>query len=304
MTQSSEFETSYASFGLKRSYHQLRHALQTRGDSEEGMASLLESICEVEQRMKAVYGHPIENLDILEIGPGQGMTRAYYFGLKNRVTALDTDVIAQGFDLSTYRQMLNNNGVGRVIKSLGRELIIGRKERNSWATIIGADKLTAPDNLYGDICKEVPKENAFDVVMSWAVFEHLPDPGAAVDNILSALRPGGIFYISLHLYTCNNGHHDIRAFTGHGEALPLWAHLRPSTQDLVVTSSYLNKWRLAQYREVFSERAPGHTEILEQYEHPEVFGPHLKGELRKELADYDEDELLTVNIVYIGRKPD
>lgn len=304
MTPLSEFETSYASFSLKRSYHQLRHALQKRGTSEENMAGLYEAVREAEQRMEKAYGHPIEDLDILEIGPGQGMTRAYYFGLKNRVTALDTDVIARGFDLPAYGQMLKKNGAGRAIKSFGREFVIGRKDRDVWANIIGANKLIAPNNIYGDICKEIPKENAFDLVMSWSVFEHLPDPGAAIDNILSALRPGGIFYISLHLYTCNNGHHDIRSFTGHAEELPLWAHLRPSTQDMVVPSSYLNKWRLSQYREVISEKVPDHTEILEKFEHPEVFGPHLKGKLREELADYDDDELLTVNIVYIGRESD
>lgn len=304
MSQESGFETSYASFGLKRSYHQLRYALKKRGTSEEDMADLYEAVCEAEQRMEAAYGHPIEDLDILEIGPGQGMTRAYYFGLKNRVTALDTDVIARGFDLPTYGQMLRKNGVGRVLKSIGRELVIGRKDRNSWSNIIGANKLISPNNLYGDICKEAPKENAFDMVMSWSVFEHLPKPGAAIDNIFSALRPGGIFYISLHLYTCNNGHHDIRSFTGNTDALPLWAHLRPSTRYMVVPSSYINEWRLSQYREVFSEKAPGHVEILEKYEHPEVFGPYLKGKLREELAGYSDDELLTVTVVYIGQKPD
>lgn len=303
MTQASEFETSYASFGLKRSYHQLRHAMQRRQFSDLSMAELYKSVQLANQRMEDVYGKPIEGLDILEIGPGQGMTRAYYFGLKNKISALDTDVIARGFDLSAYGQMVKKNGLGRALKSFGRELVIGRKDRNAWADTIGADQLSAPDNLYGDICREVPKENAFDMVMSWSVFEHLPEPSAAVDNIMNALRPGGIFYISLHLYTCNDGHHDIRSFTGNSEALPLWAHLRPSKQDLVIESSYLNKWRLAQYRELFSEKVPGYVEILEKYEHPEVYGPALQGELREELAGYDEDELLTVNVVYIGQKP-
>ncbi len=304
MTQSSEFETSYATFGLKQSYHQLRYALGKRGASKDGMTILFDTVLESEKRMESIYGGPIEDKDILEIGPGQGMTRAYYFGQKNRITTLDTDVIARGIDVPAYWQMLHTNGIGRVLKSFGRELIIGRKDRSTWADIIGAKKLTAPENLYGDICQEVPKENAFDVVMSWSVFEHVPDPDAALDNILRALRPGGIFYISLHLYTSNSGHHDIRAFTGNEYALPLWGHLRPSTQDMITPSSYLNEWRLSQYRETFSAKAPGHVEILEKFEHPEVFGPALQGELREELADYDDDELLTVNVVYIGKKPE
>lgn len=303
MTKSSEFETSYASFGLGQSYRQLRFALQQRTSSRDGMAHLLGSVREAEQRMAMAYGRPIEGLEILEIGPGQGMMRAHYFGLKNNVTALDTDVIARGFDAPAYWQMFKKNGAGRALKSFGRELVIGRKDKAAWADVIQAEKLTMPDNLYGDICHDIPKENAFDVVMSWSVFEHIPDPQAALGNILRALRPGGIFYISLHLYTSNNGHHDIRAFTGNVDALPLWAHLRPTTRDLITPSSYLNEWRLAQYRALFATTVPGSDEILEQFEHPAVYGPQLEGALRAELADYTDDELLTVNVVYIGRKP-
>lgn len=304
MTKSPEFEKSYATFGLKQSFHQLRFALGNRGAKNEKKTRMLEVVQEAENRMVSVYGSPIEDKDILEVGPGQGMTRAYYFGLKNRVTALDTDIIARGFDIPTYWQMLRKNGAGRVTKSFGRELIIGRQDKAAWAATLGAKKLTAPDNMYGDICQEVPGENAFDVVMSWSVFEHVPDPDAALDNILSALRPGGIFYISLHLYTSNYGHHDIRAFTGSIEALPMWGHLRPSTEHLITASSYLNEWRLSQYREAFYKRIPDCVEILEKFEHPEVYGPYLTGDLREELAEYDDDELLTVNVVYIGKKPE
>jgi SAM-dependent methyltransferase len=304
MTKSSEFEKSYASFGLKQSYHQIKSALGKRSILDKKNARMLEVVREAEKRMEDVYGGPIEDLDILEVGPGQGMTRAYYFGLKNRITALDTDIIARGFDIPTYWKMFRTNGAGRVIKSFGRELIVGRQARAVWAATLDTKKLTTPENLCGDICQEVPGENAFDVVMSWSVFEHVPDPDAAMDNILKALRPGGIFYISLHLYTSNYGHHDIRAFTGSLKDLPLWGHLRPSTEHLITPSSYLNEWRLSQYRETFSKKSPGYVEILEKFEHPEVYGPYLTGDLREELADYDDDELLTVNAVYIGKKPE
>ncbi len=304
MDQTSSFEKSYADFGLYRSFRQFKQAFSDRSDVREDMAVLLNQVAESEQRMEAIYGAPIANLSILEIGPGQGMERALYFGRKNNITTLDTDVIPFGFEPTNYLEMLRANGFGRFAKTAGREIVIGRKNRGAWQDLIKAPDLKRPTRLFGDICSEIPAQGAFDAVMSWSVFEHVADPDQALDNVLATLKPGGFFYISLHLWTCNNGHHDIRAFTGdEQEELPLWAHLRENTQAMIQPSSFLNQWRLEQWRELFNRKVPGTTEVLEKFEHPEVFGPKLVGELRDELADYTFDELLTVNAVYIGRKP-
>lgn len=303
VTQSPDFENSYADFSLYRSYRQVKKALGGRENVEQDMRVLHKQVIESEQRMEAVYGDPIENHDILEIGPGQGMERALYFGRKNKITTLDTDIIPFGFEPASYLKMMKANGPGRVAKTAGRELIIGRKNRSAWLDIIKEKSVSRPKRIYGNICESVPAVNAFDTVMSWSVFEHVSDPEKALDNVLASLRPGGIFYISLHLWTCNNGHHDIRAFTGSDSELPMWAHLRDSTKDLIKPSSYLNEWRLEQWTDLFERKSPGHTEILEKFEHPEVYGPRLTGNLADQLSEYTEDELLTVNLVYVGRKP-
>ncbi len=298
----SVFQKSYADFGLFRSYRQLRKAMTDRGDVVGGMSSLLDFVTEADERMAEVYGGPINDLDILEIGPGQGMERALYFGRTNRVTTLDTDIIPFGFEPKNYVRMARTNGIGRVVKTTGREVVIGRKNRQAWKKLIAAKKIERPKRLNGDICQDVPAPESFDVVMSWSVFEHVADPAGALDNVLASLRPGGIFYISLHLWTCNNGHHDIRSFTGGEFELPMWAHLREQTKRFPKPSAYLNEWRLAQWRELFESRVPNHTEVLEQFEHPEVYGPLITGGLAEQLSDYSNDELLTVNAVYIGKK--
>jgi SAM-dependent methyltransferase len=230
------------------------------------------------------------------------MDRALYFGRKNRVQTLDLDVIPVGLSLSSYARMLQRNGPGRVIKSFGRYILTGRRRQSAWRRILGVSKLNYPSRLQGDICQSVPGESAFDLVVSWSVFEHLPDPVSALQNIIRALRPGGVFYISLHLYTSIAGHHDMRAFTGNLDALPFWGHLRPDKAHLIHPSAYLNEWRLDKWRQLFSQMAPGFIEFLESYEHPEVYGPLLTGNLREELVDYSDEELLTVNAVYVWRK--
>ena len=296
-------DKSYATFGLTRSLRQVKHAIADRSQADQHMNGLVDWVKLDESRIEHLLGEPVRNKNILEIGPGQGMERAQYFGVHNKVDGLDYDVIPRGFQPDQYVKMVKANGLGRLAKTVGRKIIVGGANRTAWAKQLGVDKLNDPTFFHGDICTMVPKSNHYDVVTSWSVFEHVADPHQAVANVIDALKPGGVFYISLHLYTCNNGHHDMRSFTGDGNALPLFAHLRPSQQHHVTESCYLNRWRLNQYREVLNELAPGHTEWLEKYEHEDVFKPQLTPDMWEELSDYTNDELFTCNLVYAWKKP-
>ena len=282
---------------------QFKHALDKRRRNDEGMATLLRYVQESEQRIQRQLGKKVEGLRMLEIGPGQGLERARYFGRKNEVIGMDLDVIPVGFDLTSYLRMFRENGPGRVAKSMGRRLLIGQADERAWGNLLGVEQFQNPTLIHGNICAEAPPGGQFDVIMSWSVFEHLPNPQRAIANIMEMLKPGGVFYISLHLYTSNNGHHDIRAFTGDEDLLPLWAHLRPTTQAAIAPSAYLNRWRLAQWRELFAAMTPDHQEILEAFESYERFQPRVTQELRRELSEYTDEELYTINAVYAWRKP-
>lgn len=298
-----EAQKSYANFGLSRSLRQIKHAFHNRQQIDESMTALLELVKESEQRMQRQLGKKVEQLRILEIGPGQGLERARYFGRKNTVMGMDLDVIPVGFDPRSYLRMWQENGAGRVVKSVGRQMLIGQANAQAWASLLGVETFKNPTIIHGNICEEPPSIGQFDVIMSWSVFEHLPKPEQALQNVINLLKPGGVFYLSLHLYTSNNGHHDIRAFTGNEDQLPLWAHLRPSTQAAIAPSSYLNQWRLAQWRELFTAMTPQHLEILEAFESYDRFQPQMTEQLRTELAEYTDEELYTINAVYTWRKP-
>lgn len=295
---------TYSSFGMVRALRQIRHALRRRFFEPPDYQPLINHLREAEARMTKALGRPVNDLDVLEIGPGQDLARTIFFGRSNRATVFDHDVIAIGLDPGRYRMMLARNGLARCLKSVANEILIGRYARARLLRFLGLSSLPHPRFLEGDICCDAPPKNAFDVAMTWSAFEHFADPAKALRNILASLRPRGLFYVSIHLWTCNNGHHDIRSFTGQADALPLWAHLRPSTQHLVRPSAYLNRWRLQQWRELFSQMCPGHIETLEQFEHPEVLGPRIDADLARELTDYTREELLTVNAVFFGRKGD
>lgn len=298
-----KFSKSYADFGVQRSLRQVKHAFSNRERAEENMRLLFESMSMPETRMNKQLGEPVHNKEILEIGPGQGLERARYFGIHNNVLGMDLDVISADLDLAQYLRMARANGIGRLAKTVGRKLIVGRANETAWAKVSGVESFSDPEIVYGDISQDVLYPETFDVVMTWSVFEHLPDPKQALENVIASLKSGGIFYISLHLFTAHDGHHDIRAFTGDGDSLPLWGHLRDTQKHLLKPSSYLNEWRVSQWQELFAEVAPGGDEYLDEYETRERFGPRLTDELRAELADYSDEELYTVNIVYVWKKP-
>lgn len=298
-----EHTKSYANFGFSRSWQQLTYAMHDRQRAEKNMLILFDLLQIHEKRMENKMGRPLKNMRFLEIGPGQGMERARYFGIHNEVVAIDLDIIPQGFQPGNYWQMLRSNGFGRFFKTIGRKLILGQANNHAWEKVVGNRNMPMPQFIHGDICQPLEEIGTFDVIMSWSVFEHLPEPQQALENIINLLQPGGIFYISLHLFTSHNGHHDIRAFTGRESQLPLWGHLREGKQHLFEPSSYLNKWRLADWRALFNELTPDADEYLESYGVMESLGSQLDPKMRKELADFSDEELFTVDLIYVWQKP-
>ncbi len=298
---------TYADFSVRGSLRQLLHL--ARAPHARNAAALLREVEISETRLAERLGQTeLVGLSILEIGPGQSMERAQFFGRRNVVTAIDLDEIVDGFDPAGYRRMRRSNGWGRMIKTLGRNVLISPRQRRAWKAELGVDRVTPPIRVRGDFCDAnvrdvVPGFGAFDIVMSWSVFEHLRDPRTAVQSVVDALAPGGVFLLSIHNYTANDGHHDIRAFSGGLDALPPWGHLRDSTKSEIHPSAYLNEWRLQDWQSLFEELTPGAVVQLDSYEHPERFGPLLDGSLAVELGAFSREELLTVDIVVTWRKP-
>ncbi|MCC3526539.1 MAG: class I SAM-dependent methyltransferase [Microcoleus sp. PH2017_22_RUC_O_B] len=289
---------TYANFGVMNAFREVVHALRERTKTDDAVAVALERIHRDEQRISQALGKPVRQLDILEIGGGQQMERARYFGINNQVTAIDLDVIPCGFDIASYLRMFQENGFGRLAKTLGRKLLlVDRTKQLAWQKALGISKLPNPTFMQGDICQATPKPEAYDVVVSWSTFEHLSDPKIALKHAIQSLRPGGVLYIGIHLYTSNSGHHDLRAFTGF--PLPLWAHLRASTSDSIEPSSYLNEWRLSQWRSLFEQEAKGFEEFLESYGSEQ----DLTLDIRGELSEYSDEELCTVDAFYVWQKP-
>jgi len=284
-------------------FRQAVQAIVAREAIERQVATFASRLRRDEERMAAMLGRPVRGLEMLEVGAGQQCERARYFGQCNAVTAVDLDWIPRGSGIGDYLLMLRRNGIGRLIKTAGRRmLLIDRTRRNAWARAVGSRDFRDPIMMQGDVCSDPLPQGMFDLVMSWSVFEHLSDPVAAMRNAWHALRPGGVFYVGIHLYTATNGHHDFRYSASGDDGLPAWAHLRSRTRQLVRPSAYLNEWRLDDWRRLFAEY-PAVREYLEDYGQSEHLKTLLTPELRAELQHYDDQELVTVDAFFVGKKP-
>lgn len=293
----------YGTLSLRGVVRQIAAVRAARAGLPEYVATRIARLRDDQARVAEALGGPVAGRRVLVIGPGQLLREARFFALDNHVTCLDLDVIPKGFDLRGYAQMLRHNGPGRVLKTVGRKLIGNdRPEFEAWKHQLGRSELPDPECIVGDICDGAPASGTWDVVASWSVFQHIPDASLAVRRCAEALRPGGVLYICVHHWTSNTGHHDLRAFTGEEDALPLWAHLRPGHEHEVESSAWLNKLRLADWRRIFEEHCPGHTEYQHRYDEASLRA-RVPDQIRAELAAYSDEELYTVDLFFRWRKP-
>ena len=138
-------------------------------------------------------------------------------------------------------------------------------------------------------------DGTFDLVHSQVVLEHVQDVPALLDDVYRVMKPGGLTFQTIHLFPSFSGGHTscwVDSLQALGDEARPWSHLRggPSLPGL-------NKLRLADYGKMFDERfevidwVPGKgSEDL------------LTPEIRAELSDYTDDDLLTVIITVGARK--
>jgi SAM-dependent methyltransferase len=140
---------------------------------------------------------------------------------------------------------------------------------------------------------------SFDLAISNAAFEHFLDVPAVLANLQRVLRPGGMIWAGVHLFTSPSGGHNV-SFTQYPlRSLPPgaepWDHLRAQRRAFTVP---LNCWRKGQFLAAFAE----HFEVLTHYCGLREGEQWLTSALEAELADYTRDELTCGTLVIVARK--
>ena len=298
-----------------RSYTSLRWGLRQRAvDVASGVRNALEDpalrvgvtverLRRIECVVAGAMGCEVSGREILEIGPGQLFPQMIYFGRSNEVTGIDLDVLAQGFSPADFWRMWRQNGSFRVAKTVARKAFgYDWRYRRELARQLGLTRVPRVRCFQMDAAEMAFDDETFDAVMSFSVFEHLPDPGRVLGEVRRVLRPGGVAYISTHLYTSDNGCHDPRLYGSSRGGLPLWAHLRPAHAHLVQPNAYLNKLRLGEWQAVFEQHMPGTR--FDRHAYGEEEARAAAEEIRRggELNDYADEELVTVDLAAVWTK--
>lgn len=141
--------------------------------------------------------------------------------------------------------------------------------------------------------------DTFGMVTSIAAFEHFLNVPTVVAEMSRVLRPGGIGWVLIHVFTSLSGGHNVSLSQMPLRHLPrgvdAWDHLRSRRLPFHVP---LNEWRIQQYVDEFAK----HFEVVKQYcamrEGEELLTP----EIERELLPYTRDELTCGAYVIVARK--
>ena len=153
--------------------------------------------------------------------------------------------------------------------------------------------------MCGDVARLPFKNESFDLITSVAAFEHFLDVPAVISEMERVLRPRGVAWVLIHLFSCPSGGHNVTFTQFPLRKLPrgvdAWDHLRRRKLPFTVP---LNEWRRDQYLRSFAER----FDILKHYcafrEGAELLSP----EILTDLSNYTADELTCNSYIIVARK--
>ena len=163
-------------------------------------------------------------------------------------------------------------------KATGIDIDISRTDARAGEAGVTIQQMDATRLLFPDAC--------FDLVFSFNVFEHLPDPASTFSEVVRVLRPGGIAYISFtglrwsphgaHMYKVIN----VPYITVLFEEAEVLAYLRE--KGLPDRFPWVNEYSIERFRKVFRGHASTlatlhyeetwnrwHSDLIAEY--PEVF---------------------------------
>jgi len=253
------------------------------------------------QQLKEAFNVEWHNCKLLDIGCGQLLRHAFIFGIDNRVTGIDVELPFKYPYVFDFFNTIRQCGIKRAFKTAVRQILgIDRRFRRSLMRHLDIMKLPDIEMCLMDAMQLEFEDNSFDGAYSFSVFQYINDPVLAAEQVHRVLKPGGVAYIQLHLYTSMGGSdHPLRKTNP--EKYPPWGHLRPLTSYYLKHGLNVNCWRLAQYKEIF-ENIFDKVQYINHDDEREQVRRFLSPLIRAELAEYSEEELLTSTFTVLCRK--
>ena len=255
-------------------------------------------------RTTTPYCGDLKGKTILDIGCGFRYPLTVLFhNFGSNVTGIDLEYIGIGDPLvQRWWKRLCLNGLEVTGRSL---LYVLLKKQSRYYKALEQVSGISPLNRDVDIRHmnvekmDFPDET-FDLIVSLATFEHVHDVANAVGELSRVMKKGAIAWVNIHLFaSLSGGHHPEWSYPGSTTAsrVPPWDHLREKKYP--VHGCYLNKLREDEYLRIFGER----LEIIEVLDEGMGEGKaFLTPNIRRELSNYSDEELLKRGITIIAKK--
>lgn len=243
---------------LLSSFQIFKHYSKKHFGNVENDISFHKHLCHIiEEQLNISTKHS----KILEIGCGQKASQVAMFRADGAdIIGIDIEQTTYLNNLSTFIKAYKINGFERALKSLVRSIIFDRKYFNELKKLYnGIINLNDIDTRIMDAAKLEFPDNEFDFVFSKWVFEHISEVSGAAFEINRVLRPGGIFWVKIHLFPSLTGGHNLEWNSPEqkkNRKAPPWDHLR---ENIYPVNTYLNKLKINDYLSVFNI----HFNILE-----------------------------------------
>lgn len=245
-------------------------------------------------------GIPVSSSRVLEVGCGQRAIMPLVFAAHGAESyGIDVEVPTYRMTPPLFFKIIRRNGIDRACKSLARHILFDRTFLKNIERAFNLTRLPYRDvniRVMDAATLDFP-DNHFDLISSFAAFEHIADAESALRHINRMLKPGGIALIHIHLFPSLSGGHHLEWQTPDekpSKVVPPWDHLRDNKCPV---NTFLNKMKISDYQAIFER----HTVIRRVSFSTE--GVSLTHLIPASLLErYTVEDLTTKGAVYIFSK--
>ena len=259
-----------------------------------------QSFSEMLERLKSYGLEGVEDKRVLDVGCGKSMWMSILLNsLGANVTGIDTEVPNTRKGLGKYIEIARENGLERVARTFVWDTFYAKPYYRKLEEVSGVKlQLDNLDARQGSAYELEFETDSIDLVVSHEVLEHIPDIEATAKELSRVMKPNGLTHLYVHNYaSVSGGHHIAWKYpdTEPSDTVPPWDHLRDNTSPDI--PSWINRFRISDYRKAFEK----HFDILDWVNSEKEGVALLTPEIKEELSEYSEEELLTKGFTIIAR---